>query len=158
VIPSLEAIGLLSFKGTDLQGYFDLNVRRREAARTYLRLFVDNQIDAILMPPAAHTAVPLDTWTTATYTGLWNYLDYPALTIPVDVVTDVDQADNPSNAKNGPDDERVYSLCMCYPVVIFKDFQARPANSCHLSTKRHWARSIQSCSNSHSAGRVSTCR
>lgn len=111
LIPSLEAIGLLSFKGTDLKGYFDLNVRRKEAARTYLRLFLDNKIDAIMMPPAAHTAVPLDTWTTATYTGLWNYLDYPALTIPVDEVTDLDRADDPSNATNGDQDRKVYSLC-----------------------------------------------
>ncbi|KAK3945896.1 amidase signature domain-containing protein [Diplogelasinospora grovesii] len=110
VVPSLEAIGLLSVPGTTLQGLLDLNVRRAEAAKTYLKLFRDNSLDAILMPPAPHTAVPLDTWTAATYTGLWNYLDYPAIVIPVDQVRDIDCADDLSNAKFGPDDERLYRL------------------------------------------------
>lgn len=94
-----------------MQGFFDLNVRRAEAAKTYLKLFRDNDLDAILMPPAPHTALPLDCWTTATYTGLWNYLDYPAIVIPVDQVRDIDSADDLSNAKFGLDDEQLYSLC-----------------------------------------------
>ena len=63
------------------------------------------------MPPAPHTALPLDCWTTATYTSLWNYLDYPAIVIPVDEVRNIDSADDLSNAKFGPDDEQLYSLC-----------------------------------------------
>ncbi|TVY12682.1 putative amidase [Lachnellula arida] len=110
VIPSLKATGLLSLPGTTLQGFFDLNARRAEAAKTYLKLFRDNDLDAIVMPPAPHTAVPLDTWSTITYTGLWNYLDYPAIVIPVDRVRDIDSADDLSNAKFGPDDEKLYSL------------------------------------------------
>lgn len=98
--------------GTDLRGYFGLNVRRRAAARDYLELFRNNRIDAILMPPAAHTAVPLDKWNKATYTGLWNYLDYPAAVIPVDSVRDIDLADDLSNAKYGAEDASLYSLCM----------------------------------------------
>lgn len=94
-----------------MQGFFDLNVRRAEAAKTYLKLIRDNDLDAILMPPAPHTAVPLDCWTTATYHCLWNYLDYPAIVIPVDQVRDTDIADELSNAKFGPDDEKLYSLC-----------------------------------------------
>jgi amidase len=94
-----------------LQGFFDLNVRQAEAAKTYLKLFRDNDLDAILMPPAPHTALPLDCWATATYTGMWNYLDYPAIVIPVDQVRDIDSADDLSNAKFGPDDEQLYSLC-----------------------------------------------
>lgn len=111
-MPSLKAIGLLTKKGTDLKGFFDLNVHRAEAAKTYLKLFLDNNIDAIVMPPAAHTAVPHDTWITASYTSLWNYLDYPAVVIPVDHVRDSDAADDLSHAKYGPEDEKVYSLCM----------------------------------------------
>jgi amidase len=111
-IPSLKAIGLNSFPATDLRGFFDLNVRRQAAARNYLKLFRNNGIDAILMPPAPHTAVPLDKWTTATYTGLWNYLDYPAIVIPVDTVCESDVVDDLSNAKYGAEDARVYSLCM----------------------------------------------
>lgn len=103
---------MLKIQGTDLQGFFDLNVRRAEAAKTYLKLFRDNNIDAIMMPPAAHTAVPLDTWTTATYTSVWNYLDYPAVVIPVDQVRESDAADNLSNAKYGPEDKELYSRCM----------------------------------------------
>jgi len=98
-------------RGTTLKGFFDLNVRRAKAAKSYRDLFRDNKIDAILMPPAPHTAVPLDRWTTATYTGLWNYLDYPAIVIPIDVVNESDLADDESNAKYGPDDSKVYSLC-----------------------------------------------
>lgn len=63
------------------------------------------------MPPAPHTAVPLDTWSTASYTGLWNYLDYPAVVIPVDRVREEDAADDVSNAKFGEEDAKVYGLC-----------------------------------------------
>lgn len=94
-----------------MQGLFDLNVRRAKAAEQYLALFRDNDIDVILMPPAPHTAVALDTWTSMTYTGLWNYLDYPAVVIPVDEVRDIDVVDDLSNAKFGADDEKLYSLC-----------------------------------------------
>jgi amidase len=98
--------------GTDLRGFFDLNVRRQAAAQNYQQLFYNNGIDAILMPPAPHTALPLDQWTTASYTGLWNYLDYPAVVIPVDTVCESDLADDLSNARYGTEDARMYSLCM----------------------------------------------
>ena len=112
VIPSLQAIGLLSAPGTtQLQGLLDLNVCRAETAQQYLRLFRDNDIDVILMPPAPHTAVPLDCWVKAAYTCLWNYLDYPAVVIPVGQVQDTDLADDLSNAKFGPEDEELYKLC-----------------------------------------------
>ncbi|RYP52772.1 hypothetical protein DL768_002123 [Monosporascus sp. mg162] len=111
LIPSLKALGIMSMTGTDLRGFFDLNVRRQAAARNYIKLFRDNGIDAILMPPALHTAVPLDVWTTATYTGLWKYLDYPAIVIPVDTVCESDVVDDASNAKYGVEDARLYSLC-----------------------------------------------
>ena len=97
--------------GTTLQGFFELNHRRAKAAKNYLKLFRDNDIDAILMPPAPHTAVPLNCWTKAAYTSLWNYLDYPAIAIPVDKVRDFDYADDVGNAKFGPDDEELYRLC-----------------------------------------------
>lgn len=113
VIPSLENIGLLSIPGTDLKGFFDLNVRRADAAKNYLKLFRDNEIDVIMMPPAAHTAVPLDHWTKAAYNCLWNYLDYPAIVVPTDHVRDTDSADDLSNAQFGPEDEELYSLCTC---------------------------------------------
>lgn len=113
LVPSLQALEpLLLRPGTTLQGFFDLNVRRAEAARTYLALFRDNGLDAVLMPPAPHTAVPLDRWSTLTYTGLWNYLDYPAVVIPVDRVrADEDAVDGAGEARFGAEDARVYGLC-----------------------------------------------
>ena len=111
-MPSLAALGLLSKPAATLKSFFDLNVRRAEATRTYLRLFLDNSLDVILMPAAPHTALPWDTWTNATYTALWNYLDYPAVVIPMDVVTDSDSMDDPNNAKYGPSDMELYRQCM----------------------------------------------
>lgn len=116
-IGSLETIGLMSMQGTTLKGFLVLNVRRQEAAKRYLRLFCDNRLDAILMPVAPHTAVPWDKWATASYTGIWNYLDYPAIVLPVDKVRETDLADDVSNAKYGPDDASLYSLCMISPPV-----------------------------------------
>ncbi|KAL5447781.1 hypothetical protein PMIN07_009554 [Paraphaeosphaeria minitans] len=109
-VPSLKAIGLSSMTPTDLFGFFELNARRQAAAQNYQRLFRNNGLDAILMPPAPHTALPPDQWTSASYTGLWNYLDFPAVVIPVDVVRPTDLADDISNAKYGADDDRLYSL------------------------------------------------
>ncbi|KAI1615172.1 amidase [Exophiala viscosa] len=109
-IPSLDTIGLMSVEGTTLKGFFEMNARRQEAAKKYLQLFCDNRIDAILMPVAAHTAVPWDKWANATYTGLWNYLDYPAVVIPVDKVQDTDLADDVVHAKYGPGDAELYKL------------------------------------------------
>jgi amidase len=131
-VPSLKATGLLSITGTTLKGFFDLNVRRAEAAKTYLRLFRDNDLDAILMPPAPHTAVPLDTWTTITYTGIWNYLDYPAVVIPVSNVQESDLVDDKSNAKYGPEDSKVYNLCMRNYISLFLSQEHR-ANVFFLS-------------------------
>ncbi|KAJ3576037.1 hypothetical protein NPX13_g3837 [Xylaria arbuscula] len=112
LVPSLAmiGIGLLSSPARSLQHFFDLNVRRAAAAKTYRDLFRDNNLDVILMPPAPHTAVPLDTWSTASYTGLWNYLDYPAVVIPVDQVRQEDFADDLSNAEFGAEDAKVYGL------------------------------------------------
>ncbi|KAH8629714.1 amidase [Alternaria alternata] len=63
------------------------------------------------MPPAPHTAVPLDHWTTASYTGLWNYLDFPAVVIPVDDAAASDVLDETTTAKYGPDDAKSASCC-----------------------------------------------
>ncbi|KAK6371383.1 hypothetical protein LTS17_009114 [Exophiala oligosperma] len=109
-VPSVNTIKLLSLGSTTLKGFFDLNVRRDEAAKQYLRLFRDNKIDAILMPVAPHTAVPWDKFSNASYTGLWNYLDYPAVVIPVGKVGEQDLADDISHAKYGPEDAELYKL------------------------------------------------
>ncbi|KAH8809239.1 amidase [Xylogone sp. PMI_703] len=110
-VPSVAALlEMTGFQENTLQGFFELKAHRTEAEKQYHQLFVDNDIDAILMPPAPHTAVPWDTWTTATYTALWDYLDYPACVFPVDKVRELDLADNISNAKYGAADAKVYQL------------------------------------------------
>lgn len=135
--------------GTTLQGFFDLNVRRAEAANKYLKMFLDNSLDVVLMPPAPHTAVPLDCWTKAAYTCLWNYLDYPAVVIPVDQVQDLDIADNLSNAKFGPDDEQLYSLCRYYLLRNF--FGVAQADT---SLSRYRPGTVQGSASLHSGCRV----
>lgn len=140
MIPSLENIGLLSVPGTDLKGFFDLNVRRARAAENYLKLYRENEIDVILMPPAAHTAVALDHWTKAAYTSLWNYLDYPAIVIPTDHVRDTDFADELSNAQFGSEDEKLYKLCTCsfLPDLSF-------VAQAHLRCHRYGPGTVQRC-------------
>ncbi|RDI87977.1 hypothetical protein Vi05172_g2086 [Venturia inaequalis] len=110
VIPSLANMGLLTLQGTDLKGFFALNARRAQAAQIYHHFFLSNNLDAIMMPPAPHTAVPLDTWASASYTGLWNYLDYPATVIPVDTVRESDIVDDVSHAQFGAEDEKFYAF------------------------------------------------
>ncbi|KAJ2996299.1 hypothetical protein NUW58_g1013 [Xylaria curta] len=143
LVPSLKAvIGLLSKPVNSLRGFFDLNVRRAKAAKSYLELFRDNNLDAILMPPAPHTAVPLDTWSTITYTGLWNYLDYPAVVIPIDRVREEDSADDVSHAKFGEEDTRLYGLYtgpekykdapICVQLVGYRHADEALANSAAL--------------------------
>lgn len=110
----------MSIPGTTLEGLFELNDRRAKAAKVYQKIFCDNKLDAIMMPPSQHTAVPHDCWKTASYTSLWNYLDYPAVVMPVDEVRDVDHVDDLSNAKFGPEDEKMYGLCEChFPCHLF---------------------------------------
>lgn len=62
------------------------------------------------MPPAPHTALPIDKWNSASYTGLWNYLDYPAVVIPVGTVCESDLVDDVGNAKYGIEDKHLYGL------------------------------------------------
>ena len=143
--------------GTDLRGFFDLNVRRQAAARDYLHLFCSNDIDAILMPPAPHTALPLDQWTTASYTGLWNYLDYPAVVIPVDTVCESDLADDLSNARYGAEDARVYSLCMHSPSLPVTVLRILKLIFMSFQRYRYWNRTLQRRSYLCSASWVSLC-
>ncbi|GAW24933.1 hypothetical protein ANO14919_145290 [Xylariales sp. No.14919] len=110
LVPSLKGICLLDPLEKSLRGFVDLNIRRAEATKPYLKLFRDNNLDAILMPGAPHTAVPHDTWTTASFNGLWNYLDYPTIVIPVDKVREEDAIDDVSSAKFGEVDAKCYSL------------------------------------------------
>ncbi|KXJ85238.1 putative fatty-acid amide hydrolase [Microdochium bolleyi] len=112
-IPSLANTGVLSIPTTtETSVLWAMNATRAEISAAYHRLFVTtNDLDAILMPPAPHTAVPHDAWSRPAYTCIWNYVDYPALVMPVDKVrVGVDEADDVGNAKYGQADEEMYKL------------------------------------------------
>lgn len=128
---------LLTLKGTDLRGFFDLNVRRAAAAKSYLKLFLDNNIDAILMPVAPHTAVPFNSFSGASYTGLWNILDFPAVVLPAGKVQDSDFPDDISNATHGPQDTKVYSLCMILLSSLHSYF-SEASSADIMRFLRHW--------------------
>ncbi|KAH7024862.1 amidase [Microdochium trichocladiopsis] len=111
-VPSVKNANIDSIPAmNDLHTLRELNARREVIAQKYHALFVDSKLDAILMPPAPHTAIPHDTWNRPAYTCLWNYMDYPALVVPVDKVREgEDEADDLSHAKYGKHDEDVYKL------------------------------------------------
>lgn len=111
MVPGVQAQGLLSMGEKTIKELFALNVQRDRAAQDYLRLFRDNELDAIIMHVAPHTAVPFNSWLEVNYTGLWNYLDFPACVIPIDEVRECDQKDEVDNAKYGPEDMKKYQLC-----------------------------------------------
>lgn len=59
-----------------------------------------------MLPPSAHTAVPIADWYSVSYTSLFNYLDWPATVLPVGTVSSEDVVDD--GAKYGARDEHVY--------------------------------------------------
>ncbi|TKA72205.1 hypothetical protein B0A55_06968 [Friedmanniomyces simplex] len=61
---------------------FRLNVERREYCKVFRDLYVNNGLDAVVMPMYAGTAVAHDKYGMAIYTVLANLLDYPAMTLP----------------------------------------------------------------------------
>ncbi|KAH8649195.1 amidase [Xylariales sp. PMI_506] len=112
-IPSVEKSGFLTFGDwIPMSGYYELNRRRQAVWESYRKLWRSHEggIDAVIMPPAPHTAVPLDAWSTASYTAIFNLLDYPAMTIPVGTVKAEDLADEASNAVYGEADQSLYKL------------------------------------------------
>ncbi|KAH8816719.1 amidase signature domain-containing protein [Xylogone sp. PMI_703] len=69
-------------KAASIRDIAALNIRQKEVASEWHRIFVSNQLDAILAPGAHCTAVPHDTFGVPPYTTIWNLLDYPACIIP----------------------------------------------------------------------------
>ena len=45
-------------------------------------------IDALLWVAAPHTALPFDEWTDTTYTSMFNAIDWPAITLPLNMFSD----------------------------------------------------------------------
>lgn len=112
MIPSAVNLGILTAgPSKTIEEYFALSARRQVVSNAYFELWREKNLDAILMPPAPHTAVPLDSWSTISYTAVFNLLDYPAFTIPVGKVGRQDVVDSVSHAKFGPTDVALYKKC-----------------------------------------------
>ena len=65
-----------------LDEVWDLNLQRRRALKIFHDIFIENHLDAFIMPCYQATAVPHDTYGRVIYSVLANLLDYPAAQIP----------------------------------------------------------------------------
>ncbi|KAF2173699.1 hypothetical protein M409DRAFT_61989 [Zasmidium cellare ATCC 36951] len=109
-VRSVRNINLAGIPSANLEDYFKLNAARSRIQQVYHNLWLDNRLDAIVLPPAPTTATPLDQWGPISYTALWNLLDYPAVIIPTGKVQPVDEADSVEHAIHGERDRRNYQL------------------------------------------------
>ena len=112
--------GLLSKRSKTIEEFFKLNVAVRETHEAYRNMWVHDDLDAILLPSAPHTALPFDEWISISYTAIWNLQNYPACIIPVGKVDQaLDLADSIDNAKFGREDQEMYRLCEYQSTVVF---------------------------------------
>ncbi|KAL4795793.1 amidase signature domain-containing protein [Aspergillus venezuelensis] len=85
---------------------FDLNAQRAEIVARWHQIWLENGLDAIIMPGHGKTAGPHDTYGHPPYTVVWNLVDWPACVIPygkVDPSVDFGDADfDPSLVHNAP--------------------------------------------------------
>lgn len=90
-IPHVEAL-VNRGKPITVYEYWQLNKRKIAAQKKYLdqwnavRSSVGKSVDVLLSPTLPHTSVPHRKFRWVGYTKIWNFLDYPALTFPVDEV------------------------------------------------------------------------
>ncbi|KAJ5677486.1 Amidase [Penicillium maclennaniae] len=90
-IPHVEAL-VNRGKPISVYEYWQLNKRKMAAQKKYLdkwnavRSPSEKPVDILLSPTLPHTAVPHGKFRWVGYTKIWNFLDYPALTFPVDEV------------------------------------------------------------------------
>ncbi|KAK4621497.1 Putative amidase [Fulvia fulva] len=110
-IESVRRVNLAGIPGATLDELFEMNAVRERIQAIYHRLWLDNRLDALILPSAATTATPIDEWGPVTYTALWNFLDYPAVILPTGRVQPGDEADSLENARHGDMDRKNYSLC-----------------------------------------------
>jgi Asp-tRNA(Asn)/Glu-tRNA(Gln) amidotransferase A subunit family amidase len=88
-IPHVEAL-VNRGKSISVYEYWQLNKRKVAAQKNYLdkwnavRSSSGKPVDILLSPTLPHTAVPHCKFRWVGYTKIWNFLDYPALTFPVD--------------------------------------------------------------------------
>jgi Asp-tRNA(Asn)/Glu-tRNA(Gln) amidotransferase A subunit family amidase len=90
-IPHVEAL-VNRGKPISVYEYWQLNKRKAAAHKKYLdkwnaaRSDSGKSVDILLSPTLPHTSVPHRKFRWVGYTKIWNFLDYPALTFPVDRV------------------------------------------------------------------------
>lgn len=90
-IPHVEAL-VNRGKPIAVYEYWQLNKRKFAAQKKYLdqwnavRSSAGKSVDVLLSPTLPHTSVPHRKFRWVGYTKIWNFLDYPALTFPVDQV------------------------------------------------------------------------
>lgn len=113
----MKRVNLAAIPKSSMQGYMDLTAGRRKLQAVYHNFWLDNQLDAIMLPGAPQTATRFDEWGPINYTMLWNFLDYPATTIPTDRVRESDVADGEDSALYGEQDLKNYKLCE-HPCVL----------------------------------------
>ncbi|KAJ5675922.1 hypothetical protein N7462_008819 [Penicillium macrosclerotiorum] len=96
-IPHVEAL-VNRAKPISVYEYWQLNKRKRAAQKKYLDMWnavrspKGKPVDILLSPVLPHTSVPHRSFRWVGYTKIWNFLDYPALSLPVDQVrSDRDQ-------------------------------------------------------------------
>lgn len=91
LIPHVEAL-VKRGEAISVYDYWQLNKQKIALQKKYLdkwnaaRSASGQPVDVLLSPTLPHTAVPHRGTRWVGYTKIWNLLDYPALTIPVDKV------------------------------------------------------------------------
>jgi Asp-tRNA(Asn)/Glu-tRNA(Gln) amidotransferase A subunit family amidase len=92
--PYLPHVQALVNRGTPISvyEYWQLNRRKHAAQKKYLDKWrttlapSGRTVDVLLAPAMPHTGIPHRTFRWVGYTKIWNFLDYTALTFPVDRV------------------------------------------------------------------------
>ncbi|KAJ5752317.1 Amidase [Penicillium odoratum] len=90
-IPHVEAL-VNRGQPISVYEYWQLNKRKFAAQKKYLdkwntiRSSSGKSVDILLSPTLPHTSIPHRKFRWVGYTKIWNFLDYPALTLPVDKV------------------------------------------------------------------------
>lgn len=90
-IPHVEAL-VNRGNPISIYEYWQLNKRKFAAQKSYLakwnavRSPSGKPVDVLLSPTLPHTSVPHRKFRWVGYTKIWNFLDYPAITLPVDQV------------------------------------------------------------------------
>ena len=90
-IPHVEAL-VNRGKPISVYEYWQLNKRKVAAQKKYLdkwnaaRSPSERPVDVLLSPALPHTSIPHRMFRWVGYTKIWNFLDYTALTFPVDQV------------------------------------------------------------------------